>query len=162
MLGGIWKNIRILVGYYTAQRSLVLVTLRMKRLLLGPVNQCLETLRSQNFDITKTLSSSFGRRCMEVTIKYTDDHSLTVEEVVRQATHNYGKYVEVSVMPDSTKAHDLIYFGLQSIITHQQLSMWYDDKHTYPKSLQTLRAQTLYKVQEILDQLIIDNEAKIT
>lgn len=99
---------------------------------------------------------------MEVNIKYNDDHSLTVEEIVRQATHNYGKHVEVSVMPDSTKAHDLIYFGLQNIITHQQLSMWYDDKHTYPKSLQALRAETLYKVQEILDQVIIDNEAKIT
>jgi hypothetical protein len=99
---------------------------------------------------------------MQVTIKYTDDHSLTVEEIVQQATHSYGKYVEVSVTPESFKPHDLIYFGMQQIMTHQQLSMFYDDKHTYAINIQKLRAETLYKVQEILDQVIVDNEAKIT
>ena len=99
---------------------------------------------------------------MEVTIKYHDDSALTIEEVARQASENYGKMAEVTVMPDSFKAHDLIYFGLQQIITHQQLSMWYDDKHLYPKNLQKLRAETLYKVQELLDQVIIDNESKAT
>ena len=98
---------------------------------------------------------------MEVTIKYNDDHSLTVEEIVRQASHNYGKAVEVTVMPDSNKAHDLIYFGLQNIMTHKQLSAFYDDKHGYSKAVQALRAETLYKVQEIIDQVIIDNEAKV-
>ena len=98
---------------------------------------------------------------MEVTIKYSDSDSLTIEEVVRQATHNYGKNIEVSVMPDSTKAHDMIYFGLQQIITHQQLSMLYDDKHGYQASIQKLRNETLFKIQEILDQVIIDNEAKV-
>ena len=32
---------------------------------------------------------------MQVTIKYHDEESLTVEEVVRSAVHNYGKAVEV-------------------------------------------------------------------
>ena len=99
---------------------------------------------------------------MEVTIKYNDEHSLTVEEVVRQATHNYGKHIEVSIMPLSTKAYDLIYFGLQQIITHKQLSMLYEDKHLYQKNIQTLRNETLFKIQEILDQVIIDNEAKVS
>lgn len=98
---------------------------------------------------------------MEVTIKYSDDHSLTVEEIVRQASHNYGKNVEVLVTPDSFKPHDLIYFGLQQIITHSQLSFFYDDKHTYSANVQRLRNETLYKVQEILDQVIIDNESRI-
>lgn len=98
---------------------------------------------------------------MEVTIKYTDDHSLTVEEIVMQASHNYGKHVEVSVMPDSFKAHDLIYFGLQQIMTHEQLGYFYEDKHSYPKKVQKLRSETLYKIQEIIDQVIIDNEAKV-
>lgn len=99
---------------------------------------------------------------MEVTIKYNDEHSLTVEEIVRQATHNYGKNAEVVVTPDSFKAHDLIYFGLQQIVTHNQLSFFYDDKHTYATNVQKLRNETLYKVQEILDQVIIDNEAKVS
>ena len=99
---------------------------------------------------------------MQITIKYQDDTSLTKEEILRQSYHNYGKSAEVSIMPDSTKAHDLIYFGLQNIITHDQLSMFYDDKVGYQKNIQKLRNDTLYKIQEILDQVIIDNESKVT
>lgn len=99
---------------------------------------------------------------MEVTIKYNDEHSLTVEEVVKQAEQNYGRSVVVDVMPDSTKAYDLIYFGLQQIMTHQQLSMLFDDKTGYQSKLKNLRSETLFKLQEIIDQVIIDNEAKVT
>ncbi len=98
---------------------------------------------------------------MEVTIKFTDDQSLTVEEIVSQAVHNYGKAVDVTVQPDSKMPHDWIYFALQKIITHQQLGYLYDDKHTYHKNIQKLRSETLYKVTEILDQVLIDNEAKV-
>jgi len=98
---------------------------------------------------------------MQVTIKYNDDTSLSVEEVVRQATNNYGKYAEVRVMPDSSNAHDMIYFGIQQIITHTQLSSFYGDKLGYQKSLKTLRAETIYKITEIIDQVIIDNESKV-
>lgn len=98
---------------------------------------------------------------MEVTIKYNDEHSLTVEEVVRQAEHNYGKAVIVDIMPDSSKAYDLIYFGLQQIMTTQQLCMLYDDKTGYQPKLKNLRSETLFKLQEIVDQVIIDNEAKV-
>lgn len=98
---------------------------------------------------------------MLVTLQYTDNHSLTVEEIVAQATHTHGKSVSVKIMPESTHAHDLIYFGIQQIITHQQLSMFYDDKHMYPSEIQKLRNETLYKIQEILNQVIIDNESKI-
>ena len=64
-------------------------------------------------------------------------------------------------MPDSTKAHDFIYFGLSQIITHQQLSMLYDDKYAYTKNIQKLRNTTLAKLEEILSQVIIDNESKL-
>lgn len=99
---------------------------------------------------------------MEVTIKYNDEHSLTVEEIVKQAEQNYGRSVVVDVMPDSTKAYDLIYFGLQQILTHQQLSMLFDDKSGYQSKLKNLRSDTLFKIQEIVDQVLIDNEAKVT
>ena len=99
---------------------------------------------------------------MKITLTYYDNEAFTIEEVVKQAEHNYGKATKVEVMPESTKPHDLIYFGLQQIITHQQLSMLYDDKFGYQKSLQELRNETLYKMGEILDQVIIDNESKVT
>ena len=98
---------------------------------------------------------------MQVTVRYNDSESFTVEEVVKQAQYNYGKNTVVQCFPDSANPHDLIYFGLQQIITHQQLSLLYDDKFGYQTSIQKLRNDTLYKIQEILDQVIIDNEAKV-
>lgn len=98
---------------------------------------------------------------MKVTITYHDTESFTVEEVVKQAEHNYGKSVRVEITPESTQAHDLIYFGLQQIITHQQLGLLFDDKFGYQASIQKLRNETLYKLEEILDQVIIDNESKV-
>ena len=98
---------------------------------------------------------------MQVTVRYNDSESFTVEEVVKQAQHNYGKSTIVQCFPDSANAHDLIYFGLQQIITHEQLSLLYNDKFGYQTSIQKLRNETLYKIQEILDQVIIDNESKV-
>ncbi len=99
---------------------------------------------------------------MKVTITYHDTDSFTVEEVVKQAVHNYGKQVQVEVMPESTIAYDHIYFGLQQLVTHEQLSMLYDKHNDYHGELQKLRAQILYKVTEILDQVIVDNESKVS
>jgi hypothetical protein len=98
---------------------------------------------------------------MKITITYHDEESFTKEEVVKQAIHNYGKGAEITIMPDSTKPHDLIYFAIQQIITHDQLGYLYDDKLGYASSIQQLRNETLYKIQEILDQVIIDNESKV-
>jgi hypothetical protein len=97
---------------------------------------------------------------MQVTITYTDNSSFTKEEVVRAAVHNYGKAARVDVLPDSTNAHDLIYFGIQQMVTHEQLSLLFDNK-AYQHDLKKLRAETLYKLQEILDSVIVDNEAKV-
>lgn len=98
---------------------------------------------------------------MQVTITYNDSSSFTSEEVVKQATHNYGKNAVVTIMPDSFNPHDLIYFALQQILTHKQLSLLYDSKFSYQSDVQKLRNDTLYKVQEIIDQVIIDNESKV-
>lgn len=99
---------------------------------------------------------------MKVTITYRDSESLSVEEVVRQAEHNYGKGIKVETMPDSTAAYDLIYFGLQQIMTHEQLSLIYERNGDYQGSLKKLRSTVLYKIQEIVDQVIVDNEARVT
>jgi hypothetical protein len=98
---------------------------------------------------------------MKVVLTFTDNESFTSEEVVKLAQNNYGKSVKVDITPESTQPYDLIYFGLQQIITHQQLSLLFDDKLGYQASIQKLRNETLYKIEEILSQVIIDNESKV-
>jgi hypothetical protein len=98
---------------------------------------------------------------MKVTITYHDNDSFTVEEVVKQAVHNYGKFASIEIMPDSTMAYDHIYFGLQQLVTHEQLSLLFDKDTAYQQDIKKLREQVLYKVTEIIDQVIIDNESKV-
>lgn len=98
---------------------------------------------------------------MKVTITYHDNDSFTMEEVVKQAVHNYGRAAQIDVMPDSTMAYDHIYFGLQQLISHEQLSLLFDRDSAYQQDIKKLREQVLYNVTEIIDQVIIDNEAKV-
>ena len=98
---------------------------------------------------------------MKIKIEYHDDASLTVEEVVKLAQHNYGKSAHIEVQADSAAPHDTIYFALQQIITHRQLALFFDNKDTYQKDLKLLRAETLFKIAEILDSVIIDNESRV-
>lgn len=98
---------------------------------------------------------------MEVTIKYNDSASLTVEEVVKLAQSTYGRNIQVTTMPDSTQPYDLIYFGLSQLITHEQISLLFDKSGAYQHDLKKLRHNVLLKVEEIIDQVIIDNESKV-
>ncbi|NDC87010.1 MAG: hypothetical protein EB088_15560 [Betaproteobacteria bacterium] len=98
---------------------------------------------------------------MKVTITYHDNQSFTVEEIVKQAIHNYGKCAKIEIMPESTLAYDYIYFGLQQLITHEQLSLLFEKDSKYQQDIKRLRQEILYKVTEIIDQVIIDNEAKV-
>ena len=99
---------------------------------------------------------------MKVQITYHDNESFTVEEVVKQAVNNYGRLAQVEIMPESTMAYDHIYFGLQQLVTHEQLSMLFDKGISYQQDIKKLREQVLYKVTEIIDQVIIDNESKVS
>jgi hypothetical protein len=98
---------------------------------------------------------------MKVTITYHDTESFTVEEVVKQAVHNYGRQAQVEVMPESTMAYDHIYFGLQQLVTHEQLSLLFDKGSSYQQDIKKLRENIIYKVTEIIDQVIVDNESKV-
>lgn len=98
---------------------------------------------------------------MKVTITYHDTESFTVEEVVKQAIHNYGRQAQVEIMPESTMAYDHIYFGLQQLITHEQLSMLFDKGASYQHDIKKLRDRIIYKITEIIDQVIVDNESKV-
>lgn len=97
---------------------------------------------------------------MKVKIEFHDGESLTMEEIVRQAVHNYGKNARIEITPDSTLAYDHIYFGLQQLVTHEQLGLIYDT-NSYQQDIKKLRSDVLYKITEILDQVITDNEAKV-
>lgn len=98
---------------------------------------------------------------MKVHITYHDNESLTVEEVVAAANNNYGNKVQVEIVPESNLAYDHIYFGLQQLVTQTQISLMYEKNSNYQVELQKLRERTLYKVTEIIDQVIIDNEVKV-
>lgn len=98
---------------------------------------------------------------MQVNIRFHDNTSFTKEEVVRQALHHYGSSAEVEVTPDSTNAHDFLYFGIQQIITHDQISLMFERGADYPSTKKKLRAEVLLKLEEILDSVINDNEQKV-
>lgn len=97
----------------------------------------------------------------KVTITYYDNESLTVEEIVAQTHHNYGKQAHVDIAPDSSIAYDYIYFGLQQLITQEQISLYYAKNNNYNFDLQKLREKVIIKITEIIDQVIIDNESKV-
>ena len=98
---------------------------------------------------------------MKVILEYHDSDSFLVEEVIKQAKTNYGATASVRVLPESDTPIDYLYFSLQRLITGEQLSLLYESGALYPKHLDKLRAETLYKVGEVLNEVLIDNESKI-
>lgn len=98
---------------------------------------------------------------MKVQIEYHDSESLLVEEVQKQAKTNYGASASVKVLPESDTPLDYIYFGLQRYITGKHLTLLYDSGPTYHQDLEALRTETLYKIGEILNEVIMDNESRI-
>lgn len=99
---------------------------------------------------------------MKVTITYYDYDSLTKEEIIRQAKHNYGEHVEVKVEPDSNSPTDMLHFALQSIVTYDQLSLFFDAGPLYRDKLLEVKASLLDRVEKELDNIILDNEEKVT
>ena len=55
----------------------------------------------------------------------------------------------------------LILFALQQMITHRQLSAFYDNRDMYPVIMSNLRRETLVKLAELVDTVIIENEGKV-
>jgi len=99
---------------------------------------------------------------MKVKLEYHDRDSFTIEEIVSAAKRNYGTNVHVEVLPESNKPKDFLYTAIQGMITHEQLSLFFNDKNTYTSELQKLRKQVIATVVEVMDTVIIDNETKLT
>lgn len=98
---------------------------------------------------------------MRVTVNYHDNESLLVEEIIKQAKLNYGAVASVTVSPESDTPLDHLYFAIQRYITGKHITLLYESGPTYQKDLELLRAETIYKLGEILDEVIMDNESKI-
>jgi nicotinamide mononucleotide (NMN) deamidase PncC len=98
---------------------------------------------------------------MRVTVNYHDNESLLVEEIIKHAKTNYGATASVIVSPESDTPLGHLYFAIQRYITGKHLTLMYDSGPTYQKDLEQLRSETLFKLGEILDEVIIDNESKI-
>lgn len=99
---------------------------------------------------------------MRVTIECVDRTAFTPEEIIANARRIHGNSATVTVLPESNRTKDFLYFAIQSMITQQQLSLFFDNKDTYAIELQKLRADILYSIQEVMDNVIIDNESKLT
>lgn len=101
---------------------------------------------------------------MKVTITYYDDKSLTVDEVLKRAKDNYGEYIDVDVQPTSNSPLDIIYFGLQQLVTHEQLSILFDNSSTetiYKQNLLKLKTEIMASIEKELSLVMRDNEQKI-
>jgi hypothetical protein len=98
---------------------------------------------------------------MKVVVEYYDSDSFLVEEVIKQAKTNYGASASVKVLPESDTPIDYLYFALQRLITGEQITLLYESGALYQKHLEKLRSETLYKVSEVLNEVLIDNESKI-
>lgn len=97
---------------------------------------------------------------MKVNIEFYDNTAFTADEIVKQAKRLHGANASVKVSPDSTTPHDLILFALQQMITSTQLGYYYNEGALYPQKIKELRASTLYKLEELLNEVIMENESK--
>lgn len=98
---------------------------------------------------------------MKVKLSYYDNQSLTIDEIVKQARLDYGPSVAIEVLPESNIPNDILYFALQQIVTHEQLSLLYSGD-SYQQDIKKLRSEILFRVEEVLNDVIIDNEARGT
>ena len=97
----------------------------------------------------------------KVTIKYEDNDSLTVEEIVKRAEIAYGNRAVVEISANSQIPHDQIYWALQQIVTLRQIEIMFDKSKDYDKEIKILKTEIYTKLVEILDQVVHDNEDKM-
>ena len=88
-------------------------------------------------------------------------HSLTPDEVVRQAHEAFGNHINVECRPDSTQPYDYLSFGFSQLLTHEQLSIYFNKSADYNTEVAALRAKVIAKAIEIIDQVIVENESKV-
>ena len=98
---------------------------------------------------------------MKVVIEYHDSDALTIEEIVKNNKRIHGNTANIKVLPDSYLPHDLIQFALYQMTAAEQVALFFNEDALYPKKLKEFRASILYKLEEILDDVLLENEEKI-
>jgi len=98
----------------------------------------------------------------KVIIEYNDSDALTAEEIVKNGKRIYGAQASIKVLPKSMLPHDLIAHALWQITAAQQTALFFNEKELYPKKLKELRAEVLYTLSELLDDVLITNEERLT
>lgn len=96
---------------------------------------------------------------MKLRVTFDDDSSMSLEEAVERAKHTLGENSYVEVLPKNNTPESFIYYGLQGLITLDQVNEYFDG--AYNERLPMLRAKTLKTASSILDKVIIDNEEKL-
>ena len=100
---------------------------------------------------------------MKVTLTFEDTESFTAKEIELNLKHLYGNTASVSIKPTGNSPESHIYFGLQELLTGNQVDSFFEDgQHLYQTRLASTRREILDKVEQILNQLIVDNENKLT
>lgn len=99
---------------------------------------------------------------MRVKIEFEDNTAFTAKEIEQSYQLAYGKNTKVEVLPHNDSPEAAIYFGIQNLITLDQLDYYYEFyPHLYPEKMKELKMDILDKVSKILDQVILDNENRV-
>lgn len=99
---------------------------------------------------------------MKLVAKFHDLDSFTSEEAIRRAKDILGDYIEVKAYPSTTDPWDNIYFAIQQIITSEQLDLIFDEGPLYTDKIKEFKAKILSKLEAELDEVINDNELKVS
>lgn len=99
---------------------------------------------------------------MRVKIEFEDNTAFTAKEIEQSYQLAYGKNSKVEVLPHNDSPEASIYFGIQNLITLDQLDYYYEYyPHLYPTKLKELKIDTLAKISQIFDQVVLDNENRV-
>jgi len=98
---------------------------------------------------------------MKVILEYNDMDSLVPDEIISQNLDYFGPGTTVKVAPTYETANAYIYFGIQGLMTQEQIELYHDAGALYKAKLALLREDILGKLEIELNRVIIDNEAKL-
>ena len=76
---------------------------------------------------------------MKIIVEYEDMDSLVPDEVVSQNLDYFGPGTTVKVTPTYDTANAYIYFGIQGLITQEQVELYHDAGAMYKSKLAVLR-----------------------
>jgi hypothetical protein len=98
---------------------------------------------------------------MKINVEYEDTDSLVPDEVAAHNIDYFGPGTTVKITPTHEDPLSYIYFGIQGLVTFEQIQLYHDSGPLYKQHLNHLREEILYKLEIELNRVIIDNEAKL-